>query len=60
MLHAIALATLSLNKIVESLFHLLETNRINDAAKDNSAWTVRLYIKRDLINNLKVTSAVKL
>ena len=44
MLRAMALMTFPLNEIVENLFHSLVTDGINDAAKDTSTRTVRLYI----------------
>ena len=44
MLHAMTLATFSLNKIVGSLFHSLVTDGINHTAQDTSTKTVRLYI----------------
>ena len=44
MVHVIALVTFSRNKIVESLFHLLLTDRVNHGAQDTSRRTVRLYI----------------
>ena len=34
MLHAMAFVTFSLNKIVESLFHSLMTDRINHASQE--------------------------
>ena len=43
MLHAMALVTFSLNKIVESLFHLLATDGIDDVPQDTFTRTVRLY-----------------
>ena len=44
MLHAMALVTFSLNKIVESLFHLLATDGIDEVPQDTFTRTVRLYV----------------
>ena len=44
MLHAMALVTFSLLKIVGSLFHSIVTDLVNNAAQDTSTTTVRMHI----------------